>query len=723
MIKISRLFIVAASVAILGATFAPLPALAQAGEPGKNVGKGAIAKLLDSASLKPAYQIITNDENKRFHRFFLSFVNVGLVAVLILSSFATVLRLNIDSYTIKRVLPGLVTGFILANMSLYICQLILQFSESLYTTLKTLGGGAGVGSVMLEHFQTAVVGIVAFFAVSFFVSGPGVILGAIAAIAFISLPIIILFLLLFVFLVRNFVIQFLVGVSPLAFLVIGLPFAQSWFQRWWKQFTLWAFLKPLAFVFMVLGAVILETGVGGHIFGFIVGVAVMIMAITVPFRAGGWINATVARYANRGLSLGGSGVAGAGKGLSAASEAMQRRGWVGAGFVGALGAGLSGVPKYKTVIEAQMEKRKKQEEARQTAAAYATLGDTRAEDALFDEGVAEKAKLIDKNSTDKQFADGLRNAKSVEEVVAYNNAIYDSKRSHKVYEDLFKDSAFMSKYDTSEFDTERDKNGNTVIKNTQRNRALMQLQMEGGTHVNGATRRTRHSQRHASRRAKVAKSNGYAHEGEVYDEKGNIRDTNEINSRASGNLGGDARTFARTANPDDWVDKNGNGFSEAWLKQANEGSVVADMVADNQALAGINSYAVDGLRDTTKLTSVSAANSALEAAKKAGTAAPAAVAQILTAADRAAADQLAKARALPAGPGKVVAMRRAAAAIRSVNAVRASVTPTTSPEQAMAALTREARAERRLQVEDQLRTQAQTLSQADRDALLARIFR
>src|SRR5690606_16187512 len=73
-------------------------------------------------------------------QFIRSLINYAMVGGLLIIAFANVLRINIDTYAVKKILPSLLVGFALANFSLFFGELSLQLASSLSVTAKDFGG-------------------------------------------------------------------------------------------------------------------------------------------------------------------------------------------------------------------------------------------------------------------------------------------------------------------------------------------------------------------------------------------------------------------------------------------------------------------------------------------------------------------------------------------------------------------------------------------------------
>lgn len=294
-----------------------------------------------------------------------SLINWGLVAFLIFVAFANTTRLGGDSYTIKKTIPGLITGFILANLSFAICREVINVADSLALTAGSIAQQATGATIFDFMFKvgwtpgvTALLGLI--LSVALFTSGFGIVIGFLLMITIMLLPLIIIVILGLMFIIRNYVITLLVVVSPLAFIAMGTSFTNKWFSRWWGQFTLWVFMKPIAFGLLSLGAIAMKAGVPNTAVGYIVGLASMAAAITVPWKSGGWINQAVQSWGGRGLGLARSAT------LSQANKLAESN----SRFAGA-GAAVSGLLSAPTAFKLA---RKKQEDKAEEASVRNAAG-------------------------------------------------------------------------------------------------------------------------------------------------------------------------------------------------------------------------------------------------------------------------------------------------------------------------------------------------------------
>ena len=173
---------------------------------------------------------------KQAWNFFRDIANVIFVLLFLWVIFSQVSSIGISNYGIKKILPKLIVGAILVNLSFYICQLAVDLSNILGFTLKEALEGAvsGVGgsssnSEILSGFGAAVAGILVL---------TGTVLFAALAVSIPTLLSLMLVLLvvLVILIVRQAAIVLLISIAPLAFAAWLLPNTESLFKKWVSMF-------------------------------------------------------------------------------------------------------------------------------------------------------------------------------------------------------------------------------------------------------------------------------------------------------------------------------------------------------------------------------------------------------------------------------------------------------------------------------------------------------
>lgn len=173
---------------------------------------------------------------KQAWNFFRDIANVIFVLLFLWVIFSQVSSIGISNYGIKKILPKLIVGAILVNLSFYICQLAVDLSNILGFTLKEALEGAvsGVGgsssnSAIVSGLGTAVAGILVL---------TGTVLFAALAVSVPTLLSLMLVLLvvLVILIVRQAAIVLLISIAPLAFAAWLLPNTESLFKKWVSMF-------------------------------------------------------------------------------------------------------------------------------------------------------------------------------------------------------------------------------------------------------------------------------------------------------------------------------------------------------------------------------------------------------------------------------------------------------------------------------------------------------
>jgi hypothetical protein len=240
----------------------------------------------------------------------LSLVNYFIIFVLIAIGLANILRINIETYAIKKILPSLIIAVVLANFSRLFCLAILEVVQVLTVWAQNFGadagswGSTGVGGLLKAFFSQVFnwgdkisqikiavspssSGLAAFW--TGFTTIPSMIGGFILGFILIIIALIIFLILFFLLLIREVVVVVLVAVSPLAFISLALPMTNQYFKMWWENFSKWTFMPVIAYFVMALGLRVSPVFGASSFIKFFFLLGVLITAIIVPFKLGGSI--------------------------------------------------------------------------------------------------------------------------------------------------------------------------------------------------------------------------------------------------------------------------------------------------------------------------------------------------------------------------------------------------------------------------------------------------
>ena len=191
----------------------------------------AISGFLD---IKPA--ILSDGNNsgaKQGWDFFRNIANAIFAVIFLWIIFSQISNVGVSNYGIKKILPRLIIGALLVNLSYYLCQIFVDLSNILGHTLKdaleagageigTTSEAAGWGSVIAAAI-VGVGGVAAFAALAI----------GIPTLAAGFLAIMTVFIIL---VVRQAGIILLIAMSPMAFAAWLLPNTEDLFKKWIKMF-------------------------------------------------------------------------------------------------------------------------------------------------------------------------------------------------------------------------------------------------------------------------------------------------------------------------------------------------------------------------------------------------------------------------------------------------------------------------------------------------------
>lgn len=220
---------------------------------------------------------------KQAWNFFRDIANVVFVLLFLWVIFSQISNVGVSNYGIKKILPKLILGAILINLSFYICQLAVDLSNILGYALKGVLEGA---SLRAETSDTGLGG--GFVAV--LTGALGLVGAPLFAFLTVSVPMLIWTLLsigvaLLILVFRQAAVILLIAISPIAFAAWLLPNTESLFKKWVSAF------KGLLVVFPVvslmygsgkLAGAVLSNSSGG-IMQFVAMCAPIVPLIATPF--------------------------------------------------------------------------------------------------------------------------------------------------------------------------------------------------------------------------------------------------------------------------------------------------------------------------------------------------------------------------------------------------------------------------------------------------------
>ncbi len=235
----------------------------------------------------------------------LGLADVFVTLILVFLAVVNIAHIQYDTYNLKKTLPWLIIGVILANFSLVICRMFVDAANVLTNTFATSPTGSVVTSILGPLYTNLGLGYLpgatATIAWVGLVGSLGTLSVAMGIVTLILLflPLIGLLILLFLLYIRIALVLFLAIISPIAFVMLAFPVTQTYFKQWWSWFLKWTFMKPICF-FLLWAAVELGKPTGGiTMVSFLITLALCYLSLIAPFKLGGAIMAgwgRVGRY-------------------------------------------------------------------------------------------------------------------------------------------------------------------------------------------------------------------------------------------------------------------------------------------------------------------------------------------------------------------------------------------------------------------------------------------
>lgn len=210
----------------------------------------------------------------------LGLANAFVAIVLFFFAFVNIAHIQYDTYQLKKVMPNLLIGIVLANFSMLIARLMVDVGSVLTVTFVQNAQGLG-NDLMCAMFM----GADGNFAQILFGGSIGLIVIVLVTLI-IMIGIVLLSLLLWV---RRMVIYLLAATAPIAFIMMAFPPTESYFKKWWEWEIKYVFMGPIM-IFLIWVAS--KIGASNCTSGFSLTVlfaslGLVYLAAIVPFLLGG----------------------------------------------------------------------------------------------------------------------------------------------------------------------------------------------------------------------------------------------------------------------------------------------------------------------------------------------------------------------------------------------------------------------------------------------------
>ncbi len=176
-------------------------------------------------------------------KFFRDIANAVFAVIFLWVIFSQISNVGVSNYGIKKILPRLIIGALLVNLSFYICRLAVDLSNILGFSLKGVLEGAASGvstqSAEVGSFNTLIIDGLA-------LVGIGLFIFLAVSIPTIMALLLALLVVLVILIVRQAAVILLIAISPLAFAAWLLPNTENLFKKWVSM------LRGLLIVFPVI---------------------------------------------------------------------------------------------------------------------------------------------------------------------------------------------------------------------------------------------------------------------------------------------------------------------------------------------------------------------------------------------------------------------------------------------------------------------------------------
>ena len=162
-------------------------------------------------------------------KFFRDIANAVFAVIFLWVIFSQISNVGVSNYGIKKILPRLIIGALLVNLSFYLCQIAVDLSNILGFSLKGVLEGAaskvGTQSAEVGTFNTLIVD-------GLTLAGVGLFIFLAVSIPTIMALLLALLVVLVILIVRQAAVILLIAISPLAFAAWLLPNTENLFKKW-----------------------------------------------------------------------------------------------------------------------------------------------------------------------------------------------------------------------------------------------------------------------------------------------------------------------------------------------------------------------------------------------------------------------------------------------------------------------------------------------------------
>ena len=198
-----------------------------------SLGDASYSAISQFLSIDPGIFKDSSGGLKQAWDFFRDIANAVFAVIFLWVIFSQISNVGVSNYGIKKILPRLIIGALLVNLSFYLCQLAVDLSNILGFSLKGVLEGAASG---IDTQSAATGSFNNLFVVGLALTGIGLFIFLAVSIPTILSLLLVLLVVLVILIVRQSAIILLIAISPLAFAAWLLPNTENMFKKWMSVF-------------------------------------------------------------------------------------------------------------------------------------------------------------------------------------------------------------------------------------------------------------------------------------------------------------------------------------------------------------------------------------------------------------------------------------------------------------------------------------------------------
>lgn len=240
---------------------------------------------------------VTNDTNSPLYHMWMvvrDIANICFVIAILVIVYSQLTSIGISNYGIKKLLPRLIIGAVLVNVSFWICAVAVDASNILGYGIHNLFVGIRAQFMEGSNFPSEIPTWQSITAVALAGTGAvagswSILAGSVTGSAFLLIPILVgavcaILVALLVLAARQALITVFIIIAPLAFVAYLLPNTEKWFTKWREAFMTLLLLFPIFSVIFsgaqLAGMAIVQTS-GGNLFIIILGLGVQVAPVVI----------------------------------------------------------------------------------------------------------------------------------------------------------------------------------------------------------------------------------------------------------------------------------------------------------------------------------------------------------------------------------------------------------------------------------------------------------